>query len=298
MSPPAVRLPLEEVAALPGPGRPAVDASGGAVLAGDGEVEYLGSDGWHRLAVGVAAADLPGPVELVERLPGDRWLLAATMSPRGPDGGGIPNAVVISAAGAVEERFSIGDGVDDLQAGPEGDLWVSYQFLGTMGDYGRNGWGRLSPVLWIEPIGGSGLARFDRHGGKAYDFSPPPGASPVMDAFALNVGDEHTWVCYHPGFALIRVDRRNGVQAWRSPVWGVDALAVAGDRVFLHRLGRPAAAWVLGRLGSEGELVALEPAALEPFTEDVEIQRVVGRGSCLHVFTATAWYRLDLAVSC
>jgi hypothetical protein len=297
VSTPEVRLSFVKVAALPGTGRPAVDSLGRAVIAGGRGIQVFEGDAWRRLAF-ASDASLPGRVEVAERLSTDSWLLAATSSPRCDDGSGVPNAMVITESGVETVRFSIGDGVEDVQAGPEGDIWVSYQSLGTMGDYGRNGWGRLSPVLWIEPIGGSGLARFDLAGNKTYDFTPPPDDLPVMDAYALNVGRDCTWLVYHPGFNLVRLDSWGEVRVWKSPVWGVDAVAVAGDRVLMHRLGWPEHAWVVGKLGPGSELDEIVPASIDLRGYEGQLQRVVGRGSYMHLFTAAAWYRLDFSASC
>jgi hypothetical protein len=237
----------------------------------------------------------PEPDALSEVLPHGQLLVASRTSQRQLDGTGEPNATIYSAAGAEVQRFSLGDGLDDVQVTEAGEIWAVYSFVGTMGDYGRHGWGRIDANVWIEPIGGSGFLSFDLDGAVTYQFAPPPGFPPIMDAYALNVGEDRCWVCYHPGFPLVQIGRDGVVRGWRSGLWGVDAIAVSGERFVVHRLPGTDTAWAVGRLGRHDEVTDVEPArALLEAAEQASIERVVGRGSQIHVFTSRSWYRLDL----
>src|SRR4051794_1681598 len=120
------------------------------------ELRRLAPEGWRGLARVVA--DVADPH--VQALPDGGILVVGTRSVRAPDGTTDSNAVVYAADGRERARFLAGDGVEDVQVTAEGELWVSYSDEGTMGDFGRYGWGRLSPRTWIEPVGGCGLARF------------------------------------------------------------------------------------------------------------------------------------------
>jgi hypothetical protein len=232
----------------------------------------------------------------VQLLPDCRVLLVSPVSRRRPDGSGEPNAAVFRSGGEEAVRFSVGDGIDDIQTTAAGEIWASYTFEGSMGDYGRHGWGRIDPQLWIDPIGTDGVLRFSLDGSVTFRYSAPEGFGPVMDCYALNVAEEETWASYHPGFPLVRILSDGRVEAWRSGIWGIDAVAVAGSRFVAHRLAASGAAWVRGSLGPGGSAVDVErvEARLDPGAGE-PIETVVGRGSTMHVFTSSAWYRLDVS---
>ena len=95
------------------------------------------------------------------------------------------NASLYGSNGELRHGALFGDGVQDVLATARGDVWVSYFDQGTVGDYGRLGWGRLSPEEWIDPVGYTGLVCFDHSGAKRFEFSPPPDFRIMTDCFAL-----------------------------------------------------------------------------------------------------------------
>lgn len=236
------------------------------------------------------------PPPFIQPLPGGRFVVAGLRSIRGEDGSVDPNGCVYGPSGKPEQRWLLGDGVADLQSTPDGRLWVSYSDTGTMGDYGRFGWGRISPELWVEPIGLPGLVRFGPSGATDYRYEPPPRARVVVDCYALNVAPEGAWASYHPGFPLVHVTDTGRSVVWSSDFGPVDSLAVAGPLVLGHtswnRINR-------GRLGRLGDSVVRRlgevELALADGTDLRTVKAFLGRSSALHALSDTAWYRFDLS---
>jgi hypothetical protein len=228
----------------------------------------------------------------VQPLPAGELLVAVHRSRRTPNGEAERNAAVYGPSGELRRRFVLGDGIEDVQSTAAGEVWVSYTLEGTMGDYGRYGWGRLSPEQWVDPVGYTGLVRFDAWGTRLQEFRPPQGLGLMNDCYALNVSARGAWACYHPDFPLVRVGVGEDAVAWRTGVPGVEALAVEGDEVLLysHRGGAPRC-WA-ARLGAD-RLEALAPVDTLPAPARDAATWVVGRHGALHAFDARTWYRLD-----
>ncbi len=229
-----------------------------------------------------------------QSLPGNRILAVRSQSRRRPDALVEANAIVYSDAGAITARLALGDGIADVQATTAGDIWVAYSLQGTMGDYGVNGWGRISPELWVAPSGESGLVRFGAEGMTKAAFRPPHGFLPIVDCSALNVGRHGAWVSYHPRFPIVHVGVGDRSTGWDNEgIWGVDAFAVSGTSIFLHALTGVDHEWIQGRL-VDGKLsyihslVALSNSGVQLS----KLLRVVGRGSYLHAFTEIGWLRV------
>jgi hypothetical protein len=207
------------------------------------------------------------------------------------------NATVYASDGTVRSQFLVGDGVADVRVATSGEIWVSYGSEGIMGDYGYRGWGRISPRLWIEPIGAPGLVRFDLEGGVTYEFVPPSGFKVMGDCYALNAWGTEAWCCYHPDFAVTRSGLDGSVAGWSTELSGIDALAVDGSRILVHAgTGGDHHRCHTGRLNA-GVVTDLTDVVLAlPGEAGLDSLRwMVGWGSSLHGFTETGWYRLDAA---
>ena len=89
--------------------------------------------------------------------------------------------------------------------------------------------------------------------------------------------------------------RDGAVTGWHNEIRGASALAVAGSRVALFGGYGPdrdrlaLAELRADRAGPAGEYRVVLPDG-EPFPEGAQM---IGRGSRLHFFTGTSWYRLD-----
>ena len=119
---------------------------------------------------------------------------------------------------------------------------------------------------------------------------PYPGDVPVAaNCSALNVHGETAWASHDPDFPIVRVagDR---LTSWRNQVSGSAAILVGGEAVALvGGTGVNRERIVLGQLtGTAFEPVGQTRLALPA---DAHLH---GRDDALHVFTGTAWYRLDL----
>lgn len=178
------------------------------------------------------------------------------------------NAIHHAADGTVITTARLGDAIEHVVTTSTGDVWVGYFDEGAL----------------------SGLRRFgpDLRLAWAYDEA-------VVDCYALNVTDRAVWTCYHTGFPLVRI-HNDRTTAWRNPVTGVRALAVAGQRAGLFGGYDSPDRLVLGNL-HDGEF---HPTGAHRLTlpGGVPLPRsatVIGRGHELHVVTGNAWYRLDIA---
>jgi hypothetical protein len=229
----------------------------------------------------------------VDILPEGEILVVGKYCKRLANGDQELNALVYSSDGRIKRRFSLGDGVEDLQISSEGKVWVSYFDDGTTGDYGARGWGRLSPDTWVDPIGVRGLACYDCAGNRLLSFEPPGDLPAVVDCYALNVVDESAWICYHPEFSLVRVEPGGPVDAWGTDLSNIDAVAVNGLRVLLYASVGAASgrSWV----ASLSDGVLSEVQQIETRLPEGRPQRVTGRGPFLNLFGESGWSRLALA---
>ncbi len=227
----------------------------------------------------------------VQLMPGGRFLIAGARC-RWHEDGPDRNAILYDAGGQVVSEHVLGDGIASLLADSSGHLWAGYFDEGVYGNYG---WGRHADG--DEPVGASGIVQFSPALEPAWHYPYPGDNEPwegVNDCYALNVGDECTWTCYDPGYAVIRI-KDGTVTGWHSDSSGVGALAVAGTRAALFGgyspgLNRLAVTELTGDhadLAGEYRVVLPDGQPLPPGTE------VTGRGSRLHFLTGTGWYQLD-----
>ena len=190
--------------------------------------------------------------------------------------------------------FVAGDGIVDVQANNDG-IWIAYGDLGTTGDHGLHGWGRLSPEVWVDPVGYDGLVQFDWNGTRVGSITPPRPWLPMIDCFGLNVADDMVWACCYPGYPILRAkdDHVVGLTGLGGPV---TAIAAKGSDLLLARVitGMRIRVW-RARVSQRG----LEEVAEVDFALDGEpisaVRRLFGRGSSLYAVTACAWYRASVA---
>ncbi len=234
--------------------------------------------------------DLPLAHVTVQLLPSGHVLVVGARCawrPEGPD----RNAIVYDAGGEVVAAATLGDGIEHVLVGGDGDVWVGYFDEGVYGNYG---WGGVSGPA---PLGSSGLVRFSADLAPVWHYPSHVddewGA--IDDCYALNVDGDTAWACYYSGFPIVRV-RDGEVTGWRNDVGGATALAVSGSRAALYggydgdrdRL-------VTGTLGAGRFTVDREHRVVLPDGRDMPpTAHVVGRGSRLHVVAGDRWYVLDV----
>ena len=116
----------------------------------------------------------------------------------------------------------------------------------------------------------------------------------IDDCYALNIDGETAWTCYYSDFPVVRIVGEE-VSGWQNEVDGAATLIVGGSSVALFGGYRPERdRLVLGEL-ADGEF---EPRFTGRLVLDdgseLPLATVVGRGSDMHVFVGTDWYRLDI----
>jgi hypothetical protein len=212
-------------------------------------------------------------------------------SRRSLSGDAQANAKIYDADGAKVHCFVAGDGINDVQTTHDG-VWISYSDLGTTGDFGMFGWGRLSPEIWVDPVGYDGLLRFTWEGRSEISVVPPTPGLPIIDCLALNVDDEDVWAYAYPGYTLLHIAVGGEVLARSGIGLPVTALAVSAPHVLLARaiLGQRIRAW-RANLGPAG-LNDLEEVRLKLEHEGGgPIRQLIARGAALYALTDDAWYR-------
>jgi len=226
---------------------------------------------------------------LLQPLPDGEILLVGARCRRLPDGTSERNAQVYSAAGELRRQFVLGDGIKHVQTTAAGDIWVGYFDEGVYGNYG---WGNDPDS---EPIGATGLVRFDRWGARLWEYTPPAELGLIDDCYALNVTDAATWAYYYSDFPLVCMGDGD-TRVWRTEVSGAHAVAVDGTQVlFAGGYGADADRVVLASLGAGRLEDTASCRLLLPSGELVPSGAAkVGRGPVMHVFVGKVWYQANL----
>jgi hypothetical protein len=219
----------------------------------------------------------------------DGFLLVGSRCHWRPEGA-ERNAVIYDWTGHERQRFTLGDGLEDVRTTADGTIWASYFDEGVFGNYG---WGQPGPT----PIGAPGLVAFDERGELRWSYdSAAAGTDSICDAYALNVrGPDDVWLYFYTEFSIVHVSK-DRYRVWKLGDSGARAMAVNEPRLLLFgdykrrdlvrlvELGRNGAASVV----TEGTLVDSEGNGFDRV-------RAVGMGGSLflvrerRVFVADAW---------
>ncbi len=201
--------------------------------------------------------------------------------------GGKPeqNAAVYGADGVLKRRFVMGDGIQHVQVAQDGTIWAAYFDEGVFGNYG-----------WNEPMGASGVLRFDVNGEILWRFEPKGNCGFIADCYAMNVARDATWLCYYTEFPIARIKPDGEICGWHNEIRGAHALATDNHRVALFSgYGEQKNRCVVQEFSDDKMVRAREIKLVLPDGEMPERVRVIGRGSMLHFFIGTVWYQFDLA---
>jgi hypothetical protein len=226
----------------------------------------------------------------VQPLPGDEVLVVGPRCRRFPDGTVELNGRVYGSDGQLRHEMLLGDGISHVQTTASGKVWVGYFDEGVLGNFG---WGFGGDT---EPVGASGLLRFDKSGNIEWGFVPPEGFGGIVDCYALNVvSDSEVWACYYTDFPLVRIGPADATRGWRTDVVGVAAIAANGeDILFFGGYKAERYRCQIGRL-AERDVINLQDVQLEFESGGGFKQgRVASRGSALHVLSGASWFRLDI----
>ena len=138
--------------------------------------------------------------------------------------GAQSNAALYDSTGTMVRRGTLGDGINHVRCAENGDVWVGYFDEGV---FGNDGWGSFNGP---EPIGASGLVRFDASLHKVWEFTGASlGWNSISDCYALELDGTDVWICYYTDFNIARVRERE-ISVWlNDEVRGVRSLVVSGN---------------------------------------------------------------------
>jgi len=229
---------------------------------------------------------------IVQPLPGGELLLVCIRSELTSQGTADLNGRVFNHRGRLQREFLLGDGIDDVQTTPNGDIWISYFDDGILG---ANGW-KPGNKKNIYPIGSSGLVRWDKKGNIRWEFEHEDPAFAIADCYALNVTEDDTvWCYYYTAFPLVYIYHNQVVSSWQLPVRGSRSFCTDSRFVMMDGGYDDPEAFYLFRLHISGDFtdygivdfVGLHNKPIEP-------SLVAMRGPVAVFLDGTYCYQVDL----
>jgi hypothetical protein len=240
---------------------------------------------------------LEAPWLFFDRFADGRWLIVSAGTSR------EDCARVLSPAGLVVDRFTLGDGISHVAIDAADRIWVGWSDEGM---FRNNGW-RVPCQEW--PPSTNGVACFTSDGTLLPLPEWPAGAGTIADCYALNVVEGAAWACPYTEFPLVRFVPGEPARWWRSALIGQDAIALDGSHALIgggyreeaNRLAlvalegdghgedaRPLASWAL-------PLRRLPPSTQEWMPVWDLPTLLVGRDDTLHLIDGGLWYRWRVA---
>ena len=258
--------------------------------------------------------DVPLAVDYVDAQPD--WLLLAGSRARGRNTWEEPhecNARIYSRDGQFVRALALGDDIRGIQITEDGAIWVAY------------GCESESAVVASE------LVAYDVMGAPLFQFESKERGYSIGDTDALNAaGSGDIWVASSPNdYTLIHLGRHGVPQTrdplgtaadwlqrpwdgaldarrtpsssfWDIPVFDIACLAISGRYAMFSLWDRPAdkstsyvlslyALQVYRQFEAIGTLTPMDDAGLP-----IKIQRCVGRGNAIYLWSGTALYRIDV----
>jgi hypothetical protein len=241
-----------------------------------------GSSGSREIHLSKLTTTFP----MLEILPTGEILVVGNRCWRYTDGSHEMNAKLYDPAGKPIREFSLGDGINHVQADAQGNLWVGYFDEGV---YGNFGW-----QFGDGPIGAAGLSCFNLTGRKLWDFKSPEGFGPIDDCYALNVSGAGVWAYYYSELAFAFIDSNWRVRCWKTPRSGGDAFAVGHDRALLYQRTAGSSACTLFHLAEKDAVRAGDVELSLPTGVDLIKATIIGRGKELHVVADDTWFVFSL----
>lgn len=261
-------------AGLPARSRPLAFGVGaeGEVLVVAGAGEELGAQSLREQATTYTVMQVGAGerrrVEIEERLvphhvqPTARGFLLVSARCRWRPQGPELNAAEYDWGGSLLNRFTLGDGIQDVRVDGSGSMWVSYFDEGIFGNFG---WNSPGP----ECLGARGLVRFDAAGKPCFHYSAvEAGTDDICDAYAINASaDGAVWVYFYTEFPIVRI-LDGTYRTWACGLGGAQAIAIDDSRALLfgdydvHHLARVVHLGNDGRATCERELVVQDEAGL------------------------------------
>jgi hypothetical protein len=222
--------------------------------------------------------------------PHPRGVLLAGSRCRWRPEGAEKNAALLDWQGRVLDRFTLGDGIEDLRVTKEGTIWASYFDEGV---FGNLGWSHPGP----EAIGASGLVAFSPTGEVQFSYdAAAAGTDSICDASATNVtGDGDVWIYFYTEFPIVRI-RQGAYRSWALGESGAKALAVHDDKVLLFGDYKQRSLGRVVHLAASGKASVVERLTVEgPDGQSLDAAIAVGAGERLfllegrRVFVVEGW---------
>jgi hypothetical protein len=220
----------------------------------------------------------------IQPLADDLLLVCARSTYRGPNDFDL-NGRVYTRDGTFVREFLLGDGIAAIQATTRGELWASYFDEGIFGNYG-----------WRNPVGAAGLVAWSEKGEKLYDYEADGSLGAMSDCYALNVAtDEDVWCYYYTDFPLVQLREKRIASAWKVPVAGSHAFAVAAGHALFAGGYEDRDTFQLVRLGQDGAATQVGRFELKDKGDaTVKAERTIGRGGSLYVLSEGILYEIAI----
>lgn len=238
----------------------------------------------------VETPPLPRGLYFLDTFSDGRLLMVAPRSRwRGPDDYDL-NAAVFDPVGGTTRRVLLGDGIAAVGVDRRDRIWVSYFDEGV---FGNLGWSRQGAP---RNLGSGGLVCFDVDGARLWSANETlvgREIGGISDCYAMNVAADGVWAYVYTDFPVIEVgfDFETSVH---GPFGVSGAHALAGsDQAFLFSggYGDPDDTFhLVQRVGGNRE----ELRASFPETTSFAANRLLGRGSEMHLIGPDGWFRCDL----
>lgn len=217
----------------------------------------------------------------VQPLPQGQWLAVRARSGGNADG----NGHIYSASGELIKTLPLGDGVADIQATSQGEIWVGYFDEGIFGS---------------STFGSAGLACFDQQGALVFDFNSTTvlTGDGIADCYAFSaVNSDEVWLCPYTDFPIIKIKDKQVSRTWdNNPVRGSDAFAVWKDRVlFCGGYSEKDKLFIVSlyRVKND-ELHKEECHAVDESDNKINFVGAFGRGSRLYLETDESIHSIEL----
>lgn len=232
------------------------------------------------------------PFNITDAQPlGDGYLLSCPRSRRESDDHIERNGRIYDTAGRLRSEIVLGDGIRCMLATREAEIWVGYSDEGIAGNFGGANFG------WDEPLGQSGLVRWNHRGEMLYEHAPPDETSAICDCYAMSidaVGD--LWCYYYDAFRIMCVRGNGRVQQWDCGVSNAHTMAVAWPYVLLLGNAEQDYACQLVKLQEHGKSRLAGTFTLRtPQGHAITHGRVAAYGSRIHILHDKHVYNLDVS---
>lgn len=128
------------------------------------------------------------------------------------------NAALYNHDGQPVSRFTLGDGIEQVNVTADNAIWVSYFDEGVFGNYG-----------WSQPLGQYGLVKFDLEG----DILWQADRFEIFDCYAVNAENSRSfWFYYYSDFKLVHLQDMQPT-TYPIPISGAHAFAICPPYIIM-----------------------------------------------------------------